>query len=376
MSIRDQPTPPFNSPYQHAMKPTSLLQSPAYPSPARSECEPSHYPAEGLGLHGYQYYPASGAPSSAVLYPPSPQPTEAWSHLSTGASPLISEPHAESWNSTYDTRAERSPLPWGPQHPSHRSSLSSARDVSIYSREDSEHGFPHIKLEHGNDWAEEERSTPALRNAAMTVSPEHLTTGMFPHEHVYRSPSLTSYEASAIDGYESREYDSVHLDGRTRSPDSNGNSNTSTARTRVRRNPTTRDNANHSCHVCGKLFQRSYNHKSHLETHNPDRKKEHICQVEDCGKKFVRKTDLDRHHNSVHRKLKKFRCCKCDASFARKDTLRRHEEDGCPRRNVLPRTRSVRSSMPYYPGSRSELYDSRSPQMFRDQSYVSSPNSF
>ena len=43
--------------------------------------------------------------------------------------------------------------------------------------------------------------------------------------------------------------------------------------------------------------------KSHMETHNPERKYPHPCTAmvgnAPCTKKFVRKTDLDRHFDSV-----------------------------------------------------------------------------
>ncbi|OMP86328.1 Krueppel-like factor 15 [Diplodia seriata] len=110
-----------------------------------------------------------------------------------------------------------------------------------------------------------------------------------------------------------------------------GTVNTSTVRTRSRR-ATTRENANHKCNLCGKLFQRSYNHNAHMDTHNPDRPKPHACPVRGCGRRFVRRTDLARHHKSVHLKVKNQKCTACEAYFARKDTLRRHTEDGCPKR--------------------------------------------
>ncbi|KAF1993166.1 hypothetical protein P154DRAFT_96576 [Amniculicola lignicola CBS 123094] len=386
MSTRDQPTPPFNSPYQQAMKSnTTLLQSPAYPSPARSDSEPTKYPTDGLGL--YNYSQSFHAPQNASLYPPSPQPTEAWAHLTTGASPLISEGPVETWTATYDPPVSRSPMPWASHHASHRSSLSSTRDMSIFSREGTEHGFPNIKLEGGSEWTtDEERSPHGMRNQPMTVSPDRLTTGVFSYDHSYGSPPLSKYESSIGDEHENRDYQSMSFNGGSRSPPMRDASGSITARTRVRRNPTTAENANFSCHVCGKLFQRSYNHKTHLETHNPTRKKEHVCPHGDCDKLFVRKTDLDRHQNSVHRKLKIFKCLKCDAHFARKDTLRRHEEDGCPKRNelrnpdVLSRRTSMRTgpggAMPYYHSPRPDMYDTRSPPLFRDDSFPGSPTAY
>ena len=309
-------TPPFNSPYQHAMRTTTtttLLDAPAYPSPARSDSEPSKYQPDGLGLYDYsQPFPTSAAPTNAVLYPPSPQPTESWNHLSNGASPLMAEGPVDPWTSSYthspyDPAVSRSPLHWGPAHDDPRSSS---------------YGYPPIKMEAGSEWADEEAPHPDYRHGPITVSPERLTTSIFPYDSSYTSPAMPRYDLPPVEGY-----DQMPWEPRSDSPEQREGSVGSTARTRLRRNPTTADNANYQCAICGKLFQRSYNHKTHLETHNPSRKKEHICQIEGCEKQFVRKTDLDRHHNSVHKKLKEFKCVKCDASFARKDTLRRYVDN-------------------------------------------------
>ncbi|KAI9891074.1 MAG: hypothetical protein M1814_003273 [Vezdaea aestivalis] len=105
-----------------------------------------------------------------------------------------------------------------------------------------------------------------------------------------------------------------------------------TERTRKRRRLTTAAEANHTCDICGKLFSRSYNYKAHMDTHNPAREHPHVCTIKNCNKKFVRKTDLLRHHQSVHDKQRNFQCSLCEHMFARKDTLRRHSEDGCSKR--------------------------------------------
>lgn len=96
-------------------------------------------------------------------------------------------------------------------------------------------------------------------------------------------------------------------------------------RTRTPRKMTTREDANYQCKVkgCGKLFSRSYNFKAHMETHDSSRVYPFPCPLPDCSKKFVRKTDLQRHHQSVHMKERNFCCDFCNRYFARKDTLRR-----------------------------------------------------
>ena len=96
-------------------------------------------------------------------------------------------------------------------------------------------------------------------------------------------------------------------------------------RQRPVRRHTTKEEANFQCTVrgCGKFFSRSYNFKSHMETHDDNREYPFPCQVQNCTKKFVRKTDLQRHHQSVHAKERNHRCDYCGRLFARKDTLRR-----------------------------------------------------
>jgi len=103
---------------------------------------------------------------------------------------------------------------------------------------------------------------------------------------------------------------------------------------RAPRRLTTKEEANFVCEVkgCGKMFSRSYNFKAHMETHDEKREYPFPCTVTDCNKKFVRKTDLQRHHQSVHMKERNHKCDYCSRMFARKDTLRRHMEDGCSKR--------------------------------------------
>ncbi|KAI5846044.1 hypothetical protein BZA05DRAFT_341702 [Tricharina praecox] len=106
----------------------------------------------------------------------------------------------------------------------------------------------------------------------------------------------------------------------------------SSSRHKKKRQLTEASEATWTCEKCGKHFSRIWNYNAHLETHNPDRPRPHTCPYQDCGKAFVRKTDLTRHTQCVHAKDKKFQCDLCGNTFARKDTLRRHEDDGCPQR--------------------------------------------
>lgn len=320
MSSRDQTTPPFNSPYQQALKSTPLLHSPAYPSPARSDSEPSKFHTDGLGLYNYsQAFPTSGPQNNSILFPPSPQPTEAWTQLSNGASPLISEPIVDPWTSgAYDHPVTRSPIPWPHYQASHRSSLSSQRDMSVFSGEGSEHAFPDVKLEAGPEW-----TTDDDQPAPNTVTPDRLTNAsIFPYDHTYGSPSMPRFDATPGPGYESHHVEHMTHQGRSGTAQSEGRLGP-TPRVRRRRNKTAPEDAKFSCDICGRGFVRSYNKKSHMERHDPNRAKINKCHAHGCDMRFERKTDLDRHYKSVHLKLKDERCGKCNHAFSRKDTLRR-----------------------------------------------------
>lgn len=72
---------------------------------------------------------------------------------------------------------------------------------------------------------------------------------------------------------------------------------------------------------CGKVFQRKYNIRSHIQTHLCDRPYE--CSFSSCHKRFVRQHDLHRHEK-IHQ-TNKF-SCECGKSFSRIDALRRHIE--------------------------------------------------
>ncbi|KAF2102897.1 hypothetical protein NA57DRAFT_52442 [Rhizodiscina lignyota] len=102
---------------------------------------------------------------------------------------------------------------------------------------------------------------------------------------------------------------------------------------RKKRCRTTKDNARVHCNLCGQLFQRGWNLKAHLLTHDPKREKPHKCLR--CPKRFARRADMDRHHKSKHVAQKPFSCALCGARFKRKDTCRRHQLDGCSMRSGI-----------------------------------------
>jgi len=54
------------------------------------------------------------------------------------------------------------------------------------------------------------------------------------------------------------------------------------------------------CSYCGHVSARKHNLKTHMDTHNPDRKKPFVCPAGDCAHPFTRKHDLKRHMESMH----------------------------------------------------------------------------
>jgi len=368
---------PSFAPQFRDMKPPTLTQPPSYPSPARSDSVVTYSP-DGLGLYNYSMPLSAGGPHNNSLYTPSPQPNEAWNpQISSTTSPLMPEVSSEAWPSLYDPPVSRSPLSWnqpfsfspglmdqshspglGQHHFSHRSSVSSSNETSMYSRATSESVFtPIVKLESPHEWLplNDGNISPhsVMRQQPLTVSPDRLSNSALPYGYEYQSPTQQKYESVATGEFS--EY-GARNSSRSAPPERRRTSGRRhlmaghSQRTRIRRNPTTLENAQYACRYCKKLFQRAYNHKAHLSTHDPNRDRPHRCMHPDCERSFVRKTDLVRHEQSVHLKTREFNCGACDAHFARRDTLRRHEEDGCSRRfdvthhSVIPLRTATRRS--------------------------------
>ncbi|EOD43575.1 putative zinc finger c2h2-type protein [Neofusicoccum parvum UCRNP2] len=298
-------SPSQTSTYDRGFGPSPYAHPSNYPSPAKTEGDSSNYMADHLGLYNYpsmQLPPHSVHPAQTLASPSNfgGQEMRAWadSYESVARTPLSSWEQQFQYatsNSFGETR--HSPALSDGHIISHRSSVSSSYDPSLYSQDGSESTFaPHVKVEPQAEWMSDEDSM--LCPQTLTVTPERLI------------------------GHLSE-------DGRV---------NTSTARTRSR-SATTKDNANYECKLCGKLFQRSYNHKAHMEIHDPNREYPHVCPAKGCERKFV------------HSKVRNHRCTACDAGFSRKDTLRRHAEDGCPKRfDVVTKQRDAsareRSALP------------------------------
>jgi len=332
----DQPTPPFNSPYQqHASRSSALLQS-AYPSPGQNNLQ-SKVP-HGLGLYGFHQ-------PMPIGLPPSPQHSEVWAgHCSSVASPMVTEALADPYTSgAFDHPVDRSPVPWASAQTSPRSSLSPyTREMSVLSHEGSESVFPGVKSEgtvwgsemsFGTNVSPEMMALSSSRQHAHTVAPERLNTGLYPYGNADPSPGIPRYEPAPTYEFDNRDvrrapseasFATYHFGPRPTCGLSTGASE----RPRNRRNTDPAHSA-YRCTICQdkgsvKGFARKYNYDQHMLTHDSSRKKDHVCPYPDCGQEFVRKADLTRHNQSIHQPEKKFKCSLCPSAFARKDTLRRY----------------------------------------------------
>lgn len=175
-----------------------------------------------------------------------------------------------------------------------RSSISRSPSESFSLQAPPEAFAPKVKMEDGQDYYMPDASM--LSGAGPEVY-LYSTSGDVQPVATYGSVANQSYPPSEY-GYQISERSSYEdLESGETSPGKI--TNAERTRSKAKRNATTRENANHECHICGKLFARSYNYKAHMETHDPTREHPHVCMVKNCGKKFVRKTDLLRHHSSV-----------------------------------------------------------------------------
>jgi hypothetical protein len=330
LGYMDQSTPPSNSPYQRHMSKGNTLNESPYPSPVRHDSRTKY--TEGLGIYGYQQTMPHGLP-------PSPQPSEVWNgHLSTVMSPLMTETIADPWASgAFDHPVSHSPLPWTSAHTSPRSSLGSCpREMSVFSHEGSDLAFSGgIKAEYPR-WAPERWAVESVnihhlsppRPQPLTVAPERLSAANFAYDHSYGSSSSSKLESAPMYDYGSQDFDrgpSEESIDRQHSKSRSKYSSVEVPRERARnRRHTDPATAAYRCHLCtDKGFARRYNYNQHMLTHDVTRRKDNVCTVPGCGKEFVRKTDLSRHDQSVHQKVRPYKCERCPNAFPRKDTLRR-----------------------------------------------------
>lgn len=329
MQYTEQPTPPFNSPYQtHASREDSFLETP-YLSPSRHD-PMSRYP-QGLGLYNYHH-------QVPTTLPPSPSPSEPWSgHISSGTSPLMTQAIADPYASgAFDHPIIRSPQPWENSQLSPRSSVSSGTMVPVHSHPGSDNAYHEINREmptvslggqgwgHDTRYVQTEPSLPLSRHHPLTVAPERLNSAILPYGHHYGATQLPRMEPTPAPEYEHQACFRASSEKSSTSRPNYPRVAPHKQRLRSRRH-TSPSTAAFVCHQCRdpKGFARHYNYKQHMETHKADRARPHVCPYEDCPRAFVRAADLTRHHISVHAKRKDYKCKRCPSLFARKDTCDR-----------------------------------------------------
>ena len=305
-AARSMPSPAHS--YTEMMKP-SMSQDCFPASTAASLSTPQSARAQGLGL-----YSMPDAPQSTIAPTMMPSPeSEPWSGASSLEPEYAPASHNDILPAAFDPFSGMPTGGYSPEGPpplefcatppsshlqSHRGSVSS------YAPSDVEDAGPHAytprgKVEDAGEWYHSAGSEHVLQRA-VSHGPPALYTGpssAMPHtEDLYGPPEWSKGPAGTpAVGYLGDRSNSV--------PRFDVSGVLPSMRIKKKRQRTTPEEATHDCSVCGKLFKRSYNWKSHMETHNPDRKYPHPCTAmvgdQKCSKKFQRKTDLDRHYDSV-----------------------------------------------------------------------------
>ena len=325
MNVTAHQMPSPASPYTQQHKSSFSAPHQRYPaSPAMSPPRQTA-PPRGLGL-----YPVSMATSHQTLSPlvASPQ-SENWSQapvmegeyttsqpsdmLSAAFDPFNGFPGASSTTGMVGPQSPEAPglefcqTPPSSNIQSHRGSMSS------YAPSDgSERAYtPRTRADDAGDWYAPATNEHVLHRTSTQASMPYTGPNTLPSqtEDLYRQQQTQDdlYRSQAAEW--SKGDTATYLTDLHASPDGRlprfemHSLLPSVGRIKKKRQRTTPEEATHDCKVCGKLFKRSYNWKSHMETHNPDRKYPHPCTAmigdQPCTKKFQRKTDLDRHYDSV-----------------------------------------------------------------------------
>ena len=311
------------SPSNRQSKYSFPVRAPCYPTTPQPEpVQATPESNRGLGLFDCNFPKHQ---TTVQELPPSPQPSDGWSHGSLaeqdirfGQPPDISTAaydafHGFSTASSTGMLSASSPeapgliycqTPQSTLSPSHRSSISSScSPIDGFQQHSSNYLYtPRVKAEESRDCypsdghsLQKSLNTQVFGSYSNVVSPIS-TCG----EEVYRPIASFSWPRPEAPAYPANLHTSSDAQRSLQEP---ATILPSVTRMKKKRQRTTPEEATHECQICGKLFKRSYNWKSHMETHNPDRKYPHPCTAMNgttqCTKKFQRKTDLDRHVDSV-----------------------------------------------------------------------------
>lgn len=313
--------------YQYQGEALLFSNASLYPSPEPSEAYTMQQSsAYGLGLVDYNsaYAPHPVATTTAPPSPPSsasmlwsqscssghlqtvhprgsqPLPPSAYTHLSPYHAPSPSVSMDPAFSLTPNGAPELTPSPEASCNVSHRSSFSScAPSEAFLSAHDDPSVQARIKSERSTEWLVGQVGGLNVRGSMLPQQPSPMNMGGVSLTNPFGAPSYDDAMCGTEMCSGSGDDTPGMYDGRSDSFSSLPSAANRGLRTRKRRRLTTAAEANHTCEVCGKLFGRSYNYKAHLETHDPGRVYAHPCLEENCDKKFVRKTDLTRHHHSV-----------------------------------------------------------------------------
>lgn len=309
------------SPFDQQSKPQQQYSSqrPYYPTTPQSDsATPRTSQNRGLGVYGCGPLPQS----TLHEMPPSPQPSGSWPHASMMEHefPQSSQP-PDIFTAAYDpfsgfSSHSNTGMPPGPSPeapglvychspnsnlPSHRSSVSSSFSPSdSFSQNGSDFLYtPKVKMEEAGDWYPSPAHDHGLIPHELSPYSQHVSPVSAPAEEIYRSQQM-DWSRPEVPGYPI----ALQNTDEHRLPKfDSGPILASVTRIKKKRQRTTPEEATHECRVCGKLFKRSYNWKSHMQTHNPKRDYPHPCKAMvgnvQCTKKFQRKTDLERHNDSV-----------------------------------------------------------------------------
>lgn len=315
------------SPFQRPQTRSALGQTIAYPSPARSESDRPSSAPDGLGLYNVVVpFSSVEAYSDITLCPPSSKPLEPWTYpLASSTVSSFPDSQVDPWYAAFNTSApmSQSPLTWNSASywatadsfdsrlspaPSDcllvsESQIPSTHESSIYSQNGSDPTIPKAEQQPCQEWLSNDSSSHGVLGFQdTTICPEHLSSTLI-------APSFRSHHTpvSPAPNHGIDKTPEYGLDHSISTPRTTKRSSRETEavttkdikRVRSVRRPTTQENANYECHICHKLFQRSYNHRSHMEVHNPTREYPNPCEYKGCTKKFVRKTCLLRHEQSV-----------------------------------------------------------------------------